>query len=187
VPLLRVIAIVSYGFSVTACSVSMPNLNFLSASHPTEVLRFESKPLGAEVKTSLGQTCRTPCEFDARSTSQTATFALNGYQPQTILVRLEASGGLSLGRLAPNPVHAELQPVSVARSLKKRIKKKAPTVASPTNPSAPVPSEIAPASSPARAAPASAPNYPWPEPRTPAPAEPAPATNYPWPEPSTIK
>jgi hypothetical protein len=188
----RVIAIVACGFTATACSASMPSINFLSAWHPAEVLRFESKPPGAEVRTSLGQTCRTPCELDVPDTPQmSATFALKGYQPQTISVRLEASGGLSRGWLAPHNVHAELQPAPVAQSLKKRIKKKVSTVAFPKNLPARVPSEVAPTSSPAPAAPAvPEQNYPWPEPRgasSPAPVTPAPAPKYPWPEAPAVK
>ncbi len=121
----RVIAVVACGFTVAACSASMPSLNFLSSSPPSEALRFESEPAGAEVKTSLGQTCRTPCELTVQvAPEMSATFALSGYQPQTISVRSEASGGLSAPRLAPNPVHVELRPVPVVPPAKKRVKKK---------------------------------------------------------------
>ena len=45
-------------------------------------MRFESEPQGAEVKTS-GQTCRTPCELTVQvAPEMSATFALNGYQPE---------------------------------------------------------------------------------------------------------
>jgi hypothetical protein len=163
----RVIVVVACGFTVAACSgsASMPSLNFLSSSPPTEALRFESKPPGAEVKTSLGQTCRTPCELNVQvNPGLSATFALNGYQSQTISVRSEASGGLSAHRLAPNPVHVELRPIPVAPPAKKRIKKKAPVAASHAKSPAPASSEAVPASSPTPAAPAPATNYPWPDP-----------------------
>jgi hypothetical protein len=142
----------------------MPSLNFLSSSPPTETLRFESKPPGAEVKTSLGQTCRTPCDLNVQVNHASATFALNGYQPQTISVHSEAAGGLSAPRLAPNPVHVELRPVPVAPPAKKRIKKKTPVTASHAKSPAPAPSEAVPASSPTPVAPAPATNYPWPNP-----------------------
>jgi hypothetical protein len=169
----RVIAVVACGFTVAACSASMPSLNFLSSSPPTEALRFESEPPGAEVKTALGQTCRTPCELTVQVAPElSATFALNGYQPQTISVRSEASTGLSSPRLAPNPVYVELRAVAVAPPTKKRVKKKPPDAAAPANspvasaaPAAPPPvSATAPASSPAPEAAASATNYPWPSP-----------------------
>jgi hypothetical protein len=167
----RVIALVACGFTVAACSASMPSLNFLSSSPPTEALRFESHPSGAEVKTSLGQTCRTPCELTVQVAPElSATFALNGYQPQTVSVRSEASAGLAAPRLAPNPVLVELQPVPVAPPAKKPVKRKTPIAASHENsaiasaaPSAPVPRSAAvPASSQTPEAAASATNYPWP-------------------------
>jgi hypothetical protein len=168
----RVIAVVACGFTVAACSATMPSLNFLSSSPPTEALRFESEPPGAEVKTSLGQTCRTPCELTVQAAPElSATFALNGYQPQTISVRSEASTGLSSPRLAPNPVYVELRHAAIAPPAKKRIKKK-PAVAVGANspvasaaPAAPPPTTAAvPAPPPTSEAAASATNYPWPAP-----------------------
>jgi hypothetical protein len=165
----RVIAVVACGFTVAACSASMPSMNFFSSSPPTEAVRFESEPPGAEVKTSAGQTCRTPCELTVQvAPEMSATFALSGYQPQTISVRSEASGGLSAPRLAPNPVHVELRPVPVVPPAKKRVKKKTPVAAAHANsqvvsaaPAALAPmSASVPASSPAPEA-ASATNYPW--------------------------
>src|SRR5271157_5490036 len=107
----RVILVAVCAFSLAACSVSLPS--FLSSSPLTEPLRFESKPVGANVKTSSGQTCRTPCELAVQVTPEmSVTFAHDGYQPQTIPVRSEASGGPSVRRLAPNPVYAELLPIA---------------------------------------------------------------------------
>jgi len=134
----RIIAVVACGFTVAACS-ALPSLDFLKSSPPSAALRFESAPPGAEVKAS-GQTCRTPCELTVQvSPELPATFALKGYQPQTISVRSE-SGVLSAPRFVPNPVHADLRPV--AAPAKKRIKKKLVAASpknSPTPSSAPVP------------------------------------------------
>ena len=113
----RVIVVVACGFTVAACSASIPSLDFLKSSPPTAALRFESEPPGAEVKAS-GQTCHTPCELTVQVTELSATFELKGYQPQTISVRSETSGVLSAPRFVPNPVHADLQ--SVVTSAKKR-------------------------------------------------------------------
>jgi hypothetical protein len=173
----RVIAVVACGFTVAACSASMPSLNFLSSSPPSEALRFESEPPGAEVKTSVGQTCRTPCELTVQAAPElSATFALNGYQPQTISVRSEPGSGLNSARLAPNPVYVELRPAP-APPAKKRVKKKptdeakranSPVASASAAPSAPPPvSQAAPAPSPAPEAAASATNYPWPAPPSP--------------------
>ena len=94
----------------------MPSLDIFKSTPATEVLRVESEPPGADARTSQGQSCRTPCELTVQSGGDmTVSFALNGYQPQTVQVRPEAAptsysdGGSSGGRLQPNPVYAELQ------------------------------------------------------------------------------
>ena len=145
----RVIAVIACGLTVAACSASMPSLNLFSSSPSTETVgtisartetvRFESKPPGAEVKTSAG-TCRTPCELSVQVAPEiSATFALHGYQPQTISVRQEPNSP----KLAPDPVFVEL------RARKKHLKKKPPAVAARAN-------------SPAPDAALYATNYPWP-------------------------
>src|SRR6516165_2177598 len=134
----RVIAVIACGFTVAACSASTPSLNFFSSSASmetvgtvsvrTETVRFESKPPGAEVKTSAG-TCRTPCELSVDEAPEiSATFALHGYQPQTVSVRQEPKTGSGSPKLAPNPVFVELRAAS-ARAGKKHLKKKPPAVA----------------------------------------------------------
>ena len=123
----RVIAVVVCGFTVAACSGSIPGLDFLKSSPPTAALQFESEPPGAEVKAS-GQICRTPCELTVQVTELSATFALNGYQPQTISVRSETSGVFSTPRFVPNPVHADLRPVR-----RKQTSAHAPTLPSATH------------------------------------------------------
>jgi hypothetical protein len=118
----RIIAVVACGLTVAACS--MPSLNFLNSSPQTEIVRFQSEPPGAEVKTSSGQSCRTPCELSIQAAPEiSAEFALKGYQPQTVSARSEGSQWFSSPHLVPNPVYAELRRISVASS-EKRIKKK---------------------------------------------------------------
>jgi hypothetical protein len=110
----EVIAVAACGFTVAACSLSVPGLDFLKSSPPPKTaLRFESVPKGAEVKVS-GQTCRTPCELTLEVAELSATFAHKGYQPQTITVRPETSGAFSAPQFVPNPVHADLQPVGAS-------------------------------------------------------------------------
>lgn len=168
----RVIAVMACGFTLAACSTSMPSLEFLKPSARTEALRIESAPPGAEAKTSLGQSCRTPCEFPVQAGGElSVTVALDGYQPQTVSVQPEAPSG-ALGsitgspRLAPNPLHVELKPAP-APSAKKPAAKKKPVAASrPAAAPAPVASAATPAPVPAPEPPAeaaaSATNYPWP-------------------------
>ena len=170
----RVIAVIAGGFMLAACSTTMPSLDFLKSAPQSETLAIESEPPGAEVKTSSGQSCRTPCQFAVQPGSEFAvTLALSGYQPQTVSVRPEAEGASGPPRLAPNPVQVTLQAV---RPPKKPVAKKNSPVAAAARPAAslPVASAAAPAPAPT-AAPALAPAL-----SSPAEAA-ASATNYPWP------
>jgi len=151
----RLIAVVAWGFMLAACSARMPNLNldFMKSAPQAETLAIESEPPGAEAKTSLGQSCLTPCQLSVQPGSEfSVMLALRGYQPRTVSVRPEAEGATAPPRLRPNPVHVDLQAVTP----KKPIAKKKKPVATPT----PAPA-VAPAPSASEAAP-SATNYPWP-------------------------
>ena len=117
----RVIAVAACGVLLAACSMSMPSLDMFRSAPPTEVLRIESEPPGADARTAEGQSCRTPCELTVPSTGEVAiSFALPGYNPQTINVRAEAPPAASYAeaapvtRLQPNPVYAEAHPLGTA-------------------------------------------------------------------------
>jgi hypothetical protein len=165
--------------------MSMPSLDIFRSSPPTEQLRIESEPPGADVRTAEGQTCRTPCELTVPTTGELAiTFALEGYESMTVPVRSEAPTPAVVGepagppRLQPNPVYAELQPIAPARPVKK--KRRAPVKRRP------VAKRVAPAPAPAPAPPPAAaePTVAVPPPAQPAaPATSSNATNYPWPPP----
>src|SRR4029078_9232569 len=143
----RVIAIAACGLILAACSMSMPSMDFFRSGPATEVLRIESEPPGADARTAEGQTCRTPCELTVPATGEVAiSFALQGYNPQTINVRAEASpaaGSTDAAapvRMQPNPVYAELTPTTPSRqkrkapTKKKVISKKTGTRADSTHP-----------------------------------------------------
>jgi hypothetical protein len=128
----RVIAVTACGLTLAACSMSMPSLDFFKSTPPTETLRVESEPPGADARTIQGQACRTPCELVVPAGAETAiSFALTGYQPQTVPVRAEMPPGMAepglTTRLQPNPVYAELQPVGGQRGRKKGPAKKRTT------------------------------------------------------------
>src|SRR5712691_8885053 len=102
----RVITVTACGFMLAACSATMPSLDFMKSAPQVESLAIESEPPGAEAKTSLGQSCRTPCKLPVQPGSEfSVTLALSGYQPQIVSVRPEAEGATAAPRLAPNPVH----------------------------------------------------------------------------------
>ena len=165
----RVIAVMACGFMLAACSTTMPSLDFMKAAPQAESLAIESEPPGAEAKTSLGQSCRTPCQLSVQPGSEfSVTLALSGYQPQTVSVRPEAEGATAAPRLAPNPVHVDLQAVAPP---KKPVAKKKKLVAAAARRAATAPmtsaaSRLAPALSSAPSAlteiAPSAINYPWP-------------------------
>jgi hypothetical protein len=101
------------------------------------------------------------------------TFALNGYQQMTVPVRSETPAPTAAGespgapRLQPNPVYAELQPMTPARpAKKKKAAAKKRTVAKKQEAS-PAAQEPAPAPAPTQTTSpdtsGSFPNsYPWP-------------------------
>src|SRR5436190_899550 len=148
----RVIAVIACGFMLAACSTTMPSLDFMKSAPQSEMLAIESEPPGAEAKTSLGQSCRTPCQLAVQPGSEfSVTFALSGYQLQTVSVRPEAQGAGAAPQLAPNPVHVTWQAVPVVTAAR-------PAASPPVASASPT---VAPAPGSAEAA-SSATNYPWP-------------------------
>jgi hypothetical protein len=165
----RIVVIAACGLSLGACS-SMPSwmqFELPTGAPAASTMQFESEPAGAEARTSLGQSCRTPCSLAVNSNEFTVSFALPGYQPQTVPVRLVAptdsrdagsEGESAPPRLVPNPVFVEL---TVAGAPPRR----APVAAAKPKPkpkpvaaARPAPTAMAPSPPPPEAAPAS----PWP-------------------------
>jgi hypothetical protein len=190
----RVIAVTACGFTLAACSMSMPSMDLFKSTPPTETLRIESEPPGADARTTQGQSCRTPCELTVPSGAEVSvSFALNGYQPVTVPVRPEAPAGATYGeqqgaaRLQPNPVYAELQATVPPRPLRK--KRSAPAAKRPAAAKTAAPANAAPAAATATsgAAPAASP-APAPAPTqsqatAPAGSTPTYGAGYPWPPP----
>src|SRR5438552_340493 len=145
----RVVAIAACGLSLSACS-SMPNwMQFDTKSAPAATtMQFESEPAGAEARTSLGQSCRTPCSVAVTANEFSVSFTLPGYQSQTVPVRVAAPDGAEgEARLVPNPVFVELTPAGPAPAAKKPPPKKKPAVARAAP--RPAPTAMAPEPSPA--------------------------------------
>lgn len=133
-------------------------------------IHFESKPVGAEAKTSTGQSCQTPCALALPPDKEFAvTFSLAGYQPQTVPVHLGLPEGQVGGEasLQPNPVAVELAKAAPA---KRKPAKKTAAAASAARPAAPKPAAPQPAAAAPRPAAASPP-----------PASTAPRATDPWP------
>lgn len=167
----RVIAIAFCGLSLGACA-GMPSwmqFELPKAAPAATTMQFESEPAGAEVKTSVGPGCRTPCSLAIAADEFTVTFSLNGYQSQTVPVRVvmpsepadPATGAAPSPRLVPNPVYVELQPVAPPPAARKPPAKRTPARSAPRQAPRQAPTAMAPTPAPA---PAPAPASPWPPP-----------------------
>lgn len=161
----RFFAVAVCGLSVSACS-SLPSwmqLELPGSVPAATTMQFESEPAGAEARTSLGQSCRTPCSVAVSASDFSVTFNLPGYQPQTVPVKLvtstepidpNAPASTEGARLVPNPVFVEMVPAGPP------ARKPAPVKKKPKAPR-PAPTASAPQAAPA---PAPAPATPWPPP-----------------------
>src|SRR5450432_3522974 len=119
----RLIYVAASGIMLGGCSGSMPSLRSFGVSTGPEQVRIESEPAGAEARSSEGPTCQTPCEFAMPPGSDfVVTVVMNGYQSVTVPVRPESPGG----KLQPNPIQVELQPVAPMVPAKKTPAKKRP-------------------------------------------------------------
>ena len=118
----RVCAIVS-ALTVAGCASWTPSWDWIPSSLSSGAnvsLTIESDPPGADAKTSLGASCRTPCMIPVPADREfTVNYSLNGYIPQVVPVRPRVAetfrsdgdlGGAALAELAPNPVYAQLEP-----------------------------------------------------------------------------
>src|SRR5262245_24068842 len=84
-PMSRSLALLFCGVALAGCSGSG---DLMRTAVPTVPLQFESDPPGAEVRTSGGQTCKTPCALAVPAADMQVTYNLNGYAPQTVPVKL---------------------------------------------------------------------------------------------------
>ncbi len=160
----RVIAIVGAGVLRAAresnsAKLDWPKMPPLNGAGAPETVRFESEPPGADVKTSTGQSCRTPCTLSLPGDkSFNVTYTLKGFRPETDSVS-PFSMGDGTTRLRPNPVLAELTPLPPAK--KKPVGKRKPAAKQTAR--GPVARKPAPApAAPAPTQPAQQGSSPWP-------------------------
>jgi PEGA domain len=78
------------------------------------VVDLASDPSGAQVTTSLGAGCQTPCSLEVSTDGPfTVTFTHEGYTPTTVPVKIQrGQAGVSDPKFAPNPVLAQLSPAA---------------------------------------------------------------------------
>jgi hypothetical protein len=110
----RVIVVAVAGASLAGCSSF--SLDSFKPTPPSVQVQLESVPPGAEARTSLGPSCKTPCSVavPAPDAGFSVTYTLNKFQPATIPVQvIHLPGDLTTPAstsIDPNPVVAELQP-----------------------------------------------------------------------------
>ena len=134
----RALGVVICSVALASCgSVTTPSFDAFKPKPTTTLLLIQSTPPGAEARTSLGKTCRTPCTMQIGSAQDfTVSFGLNGYMPQTLTVHSTMSGGGFM--TAPSP---DLNPASLFPTLEPVT-----PPASPRQPSRPRPGPAAAAS-----------------------------------------
>jgi hypothetical protein len=121
--------------SLAGCaSFSMDS--FRSAPPPVNV-QLDSVPTGAEARTSLGPSCKTPCSLPVSAEGGfSVTFTLPKFQPLTVPVSVTKNPGelFSAGTtvIEPNPVVGELQPLTPPRrAVRKMVRRKPAAAAAP--------------------------------------------------------
>ena len=158
----RVIVIAVAGASLAGCS-SLPSsfsMDAFKPTPPTIQVTLESVPSGAEARTSLGPSCKTPCSVAVTPPDAgfSVTFTQNRFQPATVPVQvIRIPGDFSTPAsvtLDPNPVVAELQPAGpppkIARKRVMRPKKPKASRAAPAGSPFPDPSAPPPPAAPSR-------------------------------------
>src|SRR5438067_4826077 len=128
----RVCAIAG-ALTVAGCASWTPSWDWIPSSlsgGANVSLTIESDPPGADAKTSIGPSCRTPCMIPVPADREfTVNYSLSGYLPQVVPVRPRAVdafrsegelGGAPLAELAPNPVYAQLEPAPPPAPVRKK-------------------------------------------------------------------
>ena len=106
-----VVAVAATGASLAGCAGFFPG-------PPSIPIEFQSTPSGAEARTSMGQSCTTPCSVTVPNPEDdfTVSFTRNGFQPMTIPLQITRTVGGAMTppftSINPNPVVAQLQPIA---------------------------------------------------------------------------
>src|SRR4051812_26625237 len=144
----RVTIFAAASLGLAGCS-SMSSMTDSLKPAPTPVtLQLDSTPQGADARTSLGPSCKTPCTLSLTPENNfNVSFTLDKFTPATVPIQVTRSGGEFLTAVTttidPNPAVAELQaakpPMRPARKMARK-RKPAPAAspaAAPTDATAP--------------------------------------------------
>jgi hypothetical protein len=137
----RVIVIAAASLGLAGCTSF--SLDSFKPAPPTVTVQLDSVPPGAEARTSLGPTCKTPCSVPVTADgSFSVSFTLNKFLPITIPVQVTRVPGdfttPASTSVDPNPVVAELQPAKPQKpiAVRKMMKKRKPAPAAGASPAA---------------------------------------------------
>lgn len=79
-------------FTVLFCALALSACGTITRG-TTDQVQILSDPSDAEVRTSLGHSCRTPCSLTiSRKDEFVVTFSKDGYEPRQVPVIIEISG-----------------------------------------------------------------------------------------------
>ena len=126
----RVIAIAATALSLAGCSSF--STDYFKSTPPVMQLQLESTPPGAEARTSLGPSCKTPCSVSVTVPEGgfSVSYTLNQFQPMTIPVQVSGNPGSfftpGTTRIDPNPVVAQLQPMVPSKPVRQTMRPKKP-------------------------------------------------------------
>jgi hypothetical protein len=136
----RVAAVACLGLGLAGCGYPswMPSwdMSFPSAPPPASTIQIESEPAGADAKSSVGPSCRTPCSLTVATANPfTVTFSLAGYESLIVPVAPRPQGeareaGQAL-KFDPDPVYAQLEPTPTPGKGKKKAAPKQKTTTAP--------------------------------------------------------
>lgn len=140
----RVIAVAATATTaISLAGCSSFSTDYFKSTPPTMQIQLESTPPGADARTSIGPSCKTPCSVTVvvPESGFSVSYTLNKYQPVTVPVQVSGSAGNMLTastiQVDPNPVVAELQPIvppkpAARKPMRpKRAKKPADAAAAP--------------------------------------------------------
>jgi len=125
----RVIAVAAT-LSLAGCSSF--STDYFKPTPPTMQLQLESTPAGAEARTSVGPSCKTPCSVSVTVPEGgfSVSYTLNQFQPVTVPVQVSGNPGSfftpGTTKIDPNPVVAQLQPIVPPKPERKPTRPKKP-------------------------------------------------------------
>ena len=110
---MRRVGLVLCCLALPACS-AIPGLG--RPTDPVNHFSLKSNPPGAEARISSGASCRTPCTLPVKVSDYTVTFALAGYAPRFIPIRVSIKRehwySPEVTYVVPNPLVVQLEPVA---------------------------------------------------------------------------